>query len=243
MLAASDSQLNQNSPQPTPTDNSQTPLSTNMQTNQNRQGSLGYGLEAQNSYLTALFDPGSQHTAKITILGDPDFLITDTTYSENQVYQQYYGSNGYSVKPSSIQTFIEIDFKEAVDYTSDTGTLNINDSILFWRYASELEEAKKRFNIKGISYQLITVTSTFNNGRFQQLLDCRINDFFDLNSELTSSLNNRESVVPNNQTGPAPGDAKSSTSQTSGTKQDAPVNPANNTTVNPLVRAAEEAKT
>jgi hypothetical protein len=237
VLSAGDTQLNQNTPQPVSPDNSQTPLAPNMQTNQNRQGSLGYGLEAQNSYLTALFDPGSQHTAKITVYGDPDFLITDTTYSENQVYQQYYGSNGFSINPSTTQIFIEINFNEAVDYTSDTGLLNINDSILFWRYSKELEEAKKRYNVKGISYQMITVVSTFNNGKFQQLLDCRINDFFDLNPELTRTAENRES---NNSTGPAPGNAKQTTSDTSGTPQDKPNNTANNTTANPLSALANQ---
>jgi hypothetical protein len=83
----------------------------------------GAGLAAQNSYITSLFDPASQAEAKIQILGDPDFIMTDSGYSEEQLYKKFYGADGFTINPNGGQVFVEIDFKEAVDYSSDGASL------------------------------------------------------------------------------------------------------------------------
>jgi hypothetical protein len=149
----------------------------------------GAGKAAQNSYITSLFDPASQAEAKIQILGDPDFIMTDSGYSEEQLYKKFYGADGFTINPNGGQVFVEIDFKEAVDYSSDAvsstapdpstggitgapGTLSINESILFWDYPKDVAEL-----VKGISYQVLKVTSQFSGGSFKQTLDCRINTF------------------------------------------------------------------
>ena len=209
--------------------NSQTPKAPNMQTNQPRQGSTGYGLEAQNSYLTALYDPSSYATAKITIMGDPDFLSEDPVYSEEQIYDQFYGSNGFSLNANGGQVFIEIDFKEAVDYTSQTGTMKINNSILFWKYPDAI--AKK---IKGVSYFVISCTSTFSNGMFKQVLDCNINDFGDTTEADASkavveqasregdTLAQNQAKAAGDKTAANPDNADESSAQTTGTTPDKP---------------------
>jgi len=66
--------------------------------------------------------------------------------------------------------FIEINFREAVDYNDTTGLMDINENIIFWKYPKEL-------NIKGVSYRLISVKSSFSKGKFTQDLECRINTF------------------------------------------------------------------
>lgn len=153
-------------------------------------GKLGAGKEAQNSYITSLYDPASQAEAKIQIFGDPDFIMVDSSYSEDQLYKKFYGADGFTVNPNGGQVFIEIDFKEAVDYSSDgssiasptggagvsgePGTLSINESILFWEYPEDVAKL-----VKGISYQVLKVTSQFSGGSFKQTLDCRINTFAD----------------------------------------------------------------
>jgi len=142
--------------------------------NQDRTGKLDVGKEAQNSYLTSLFDPGSYATAKVTIMGDPDFLIQDSPSSANQIYRQFYGK-GFTINPNGGQVFIEIDFKEPEDYNNDNGLLTINQSILFWKYPKEVASL-----VKGISYQVIEVNSSFSKGKFTQELDCRINPMTDL---------------------------------------------------------------
>jgi len=48
--------------------------------------------------------------------------------------------------------------------------LAINDSIEFWRYPEGWAE-----RIRGVSYQVLTVTSTFQNGAFKQTINAVIN--------------------------------------------------------------------
>jgi hypothetical protein len=144
--------------------------------NQARVGKLDVGMEAQNSYMTSLFDPGSYAEAKITILGDPDFLIQESPGSINDVYNQFYGTDGFRINANGGQVFIEINFKEAQDYNNTTGLLSINESILFWKYPSAiLKDIASRGG--GISYMVIKVISTFKGGKFTQDLSCTINTF------------------------------------------------------------------
>lgn len=162
-------------------------------TNGNRIGQAATA--TTDSVLTSLYDPSSQAEAKITIMGDPDFIMYDSsavvttgntqqtqTLTESQVYNRFYGSDGYTVNPNGGQVFIEIDFKEAVDYSSDgvnngpitgePGTLSINESILFWEYPDDIAKL-----VKGVSYMVRAVTSTFSGGSFKQTLECMINTF------------------------------------------------------------------
>ena len=144
--------------------------------NQARVGKLDVGMEAQNSYMTSLFDPGSYAEAKVTILGDPDFLVQESPGSINDVYNQFYGTDGFRINANGGQVFIEINFKEAQDYDNKTGLLSINESILFWKYPSAiLKDIASRGG--GISYMVIKVVSTFKGGKFTQDLSCTINTF------------------------------------------------------------------
>ena len=143
-----------------------------------KQGLLGDGLQAQNSYMTSLYDPGAYATAKIQILGDPDFLMQPSPSSINNLYNKFYGTDGYTVNPNGGQVFIEINFKEPVDYQNKDGLLSINESILFWKYpASVTKELKSRGG--GVSYMVLNCASTFSKGKFEQELICNINTFPD----------------------------------------------------------------
>lgn len=172
-----------------------TPLVQNQKTGQPTQGKQGLAMEAQNSYMTSLFDPGATATAKVTILGDPDWLMSSTPArggNESTVYSKFYGSDGFSVNPSGGQVFFEIDFKEAIDYKSDgrnmgtkdgsgitgaPGTMSLNSSILFWKDPKSISKL-----VKGISYGLTKCTCTFSNGSFTQVLEGVINTFGDAGS-------------------------------------------------------------
>ena len=161
------------------------PASEGKRQNEDRTGKLDSGKEAQNSYLTSLFDPGNYASAKVTIMGDPDFLIQDSPSSLNQVYRQFYGK-GFTINPNGGQVFIEIDFKEAEDYNNDTGLLTINESILFWKYPKEVASV-----VKGISYQVIEVNSSFSKGKFTQELGCIINSMTDVVSKESTNAAGR----------------------------------------------------
>ena len=152
--------------------------------------SLGGGSATQNQYVTSLYSPDSYASAKIKILGDPDFLVQDGRGSPDDVYSRWYGSDGYRASANGGQVFIEIDFKEAVDYDvekggpgggTDSGVMDLNGSILFFKYPSKFEEI-----IKGVSYKVVTIDSLFSEGTFTQTLSCVINTFADAPEEATT---------------------------------------------------------
>lgn len=169
-----------------------TPLTDNQRTGEPTQGKQGLGMEAQNSYLTSLFSPSAMAMAEVTILGDPDWLMSTTRtgigVNESTVYNKFYGSDGYSISPAGGQVFFEIDFKEAIDYksggqdidignsgvTGAPGTLSINSSILFWKDTKSISKL-----VRGISYALTTCRHTFRNGVFEQVLKGTMNTFGD----------------------------------------------------------------
>lgn len=157
------------------------------QTGAANQGSSsnGYDFEAQGNFITSLFDPGSYAEAKISILGDPDFLMADSVSSVQSVYNQFYGPDGYTINPNGGQVFIEIDFKEAIDYDNTTGTMSINESILFWKYPPEIAKV-----VHGVSYQVLTCASTFKSGKFTQELGLVLNTFAGASGSSQTSTDN-----------------------------------------------------
>jgi len=151
-----------------------TPSVPGQQTAEPKFNSLGGGREAQNNYVTSLYSPDAYATAKIKVMGDPDFLVQESRGDINTVYQRFYGDDGFRVNANGGQVFMEIDFKEAVDYNTTTGTMDINDSILFFKYPDSISK-----KIKGVSYKIITLTSQFSDGRFVQEIEAAINTFPD----------------------------------------------------------------
>ena len=145
---------------------------------QAKSGLLNQGMEAQNSYMTSLFDDGSWSSAKITILGDPDFLMQPNPSSAADVYNQYYGTDGFTVSANGGQVFIEINFREPVDYNNENGLYTINSNIAFYKYPPKLQ-ADINSRGGGVSYMVKTVVSTFNQGKFTQELDLNISTFGD----------------------------------------------------------------
>jgi hypothetical protein len=139
-----------------------------------RSSSVDKSLDTINTYVTSLYDPGSYAKVKITIIGDPDFLMQDSPGSIKAVYDRFYGDDGFTINPNGGQVFIEINFKEADDYDTNTGVLTINESIRFWAYPSEIQN-----KVKGVSYMVLKVTSNFRGGKFTQDLECVINTFPD----------------------------------------------------------------
>lgn len=150
--------------------NAQVAQLANKPTTEDRTGKITPGSEAQNSYMTSLFDPGAYASARIQILGDPDYLMRETAPGINEVYKQYYQDDGYTINPNGGQVFIEIAFNEGIDYNIGTGTMDINDSIFFWDYPDNV-----RSKVKGVSYQVRECESVFKGGKFTQTLQLNIN--------------------------------------------------------------------
>jgi len=158
-----------------------------------RQGKLDVGYEAQNSVTTSLYEPGSWATAKIEIMGDPDWLAGEPP-GDPALYTPFQGTD-FKVDFSSGQVFIEIDFKEALDYVHATGTLTINEDLLFWDYPPEIKQ-----KVEGISYRVINIVHTFRNGKFTQELTCAINTFgFDQGYDGSAREKNDRALAQENQ--------------------------------------------
>lgn len=201
------------------------------QTPEPKLNSLGGGREAQNNYVTSLYSPDAYASAKIKILGDPDFLIQESRGDINAVYRRFYGNDGFRVHANGGQVFIEIDFKEAVDYNIDTGTMDINDSILFFKYPDDISK-----KIKGVSYKIITLDSTFSGGRFTQDILAAINTFPDPDT----TAEEQRTETTEEAAGTAPTSTGNATTGTTGLRTDPPNNIANQnntpvTDANPIV--------
>ena len=164
-------------------------VSTNVQdTEQSKDGSVGSSQSIENSFITSLYSPDSYAQAKITLFGDPDYLVSDFRGGPNEPYQRFYGDDGFRLNANGGQVFIEIDFKEALDYndgsqsqiyldqynitTSNTGVLDINESILFFKYPDWIAD-----QIKGVAYTIVDIKSKFLGGKFTQILDCNLTSF------------------------------------------------------------------
>ena len=180
---------------------------------QAKSGLLNQGMEAQNSYMTSLFDDGAWSSAKITILGDPDFLMQPNPSSSADVYNQYYGTDGFTVSANGGQVFIEINFREPVDYNNENGLYTINSNIAFYKYPPKLQ-ADINSRGGGVSYMVKTVVSTFNQGKFTQELDLNITTFGDETSTDQATQANADSK--DNRAGK--GDSQKSTGTVSAVK-------------------------
>jgi hypothetical protein len=142
-------------------------------------GALNTGQEAQNSVLSNLFDPQAYAIAKINILGDPDFLGLPNPN----------GSSTDTIDGSITQQFIEIGFKEAVDYDLSTGSLSINDKILFWPFDDATLAKLKNY----VPYRVYGVTNTFMNGSFKQMIEMTIHTDIKLSDDVSSdSINSQQ---------------------------------------------------
>lgn len=147
-----------------------TPVTPNLRSNSPRQNTLGAQGEVENGITTFLTDPKSMAEAKITILGDPDFIMyPNSSKLITGEYDPFYGSNGYSINPNGGQVFIEIDFKEAIDYDNNTGVMSLNDKIMWFKYPPNIQAVAK-----GIIYLVVKVRSEFKGGKFTQVLDLKL---------------------------------------------------------------------
>lgn len=163
----------------------------------------------KSSVRTSLYDPGAWATAKIDILGDPDYLVQDSvTGIEDAMMRHYDGRNGFTINPTGGQVFIEIDFKEGVDYSSSDqnslgiksqgGTMSINESISFGTSVDNvIDPATGEQLIKGIRYMLLSVTNTFSGGSFKQQLRAVMKPLDNSYNALTSSAQNDVSNAEN----------------------------------------------
>lgn len=137
-----------------------------VRSNSNRTGSLAVGLEVQNSIVTSLHDVETYANGSIKILGDPDFLVRDSSTSITSLYSKFYDTDGYTISAQGGQVFIEVAFKEAVDYKNSTGLMEINENIFFLNYPQYIKDMAQG----AVIWEVSEVDSVFASGKFEQTL-------------------------------------------------------------------------
>jgi hypothetical protein len=164
---------------------------------------------------TSLSSPKDQIMFKATILGDPDYLtqsVGTDTLNQN-FYKKFsaYSYDGFTINPNGGQVFIEINFKEAVDYnasmdprtssvqyTQENGLMGINSSIGFYNSKMYSDQAVQNGSMV---YLLTNVVNSFSKGKFTQELNGVLVDpgaFFKFNAKTTpNSTNPRETSQAN----------------------------------------------
>ena len=196
-------------------------------------GGAGVVTEAVNNYKTSLYDPSDQVKFSMQILGDPDYLCQTSSYSESTLYNRFYGTDGFSINPNRGQVFVEVNFKEAVDYTYDgvndtnatggitgePGTLSINDSIMFWGESPTV-------NTHGLTYMVIKVVSTFSGGSFKQTISGNMVPIKNTSASTQGQGRPNQAGTGIVTKSPVPGNAKSSLDN--GLKNDSEQDTANN---------------
>lgn len=143
-----------------------TSVKTGVKSKGDRTGTLAVGLEVQNSIVTSLHDIGAYANGKLKILGDPDFLVRDAATSVTELYNKFYDTDGYTISANGGQVFIEVAFKEAVDYKNSTGLMEINENIFFLNYPQYIKDMTQG----AVIWEVIQVDSIFVSGRFEQTL-------------------------------------------------------------------------
>ena len=206
-------------------------------------GKPGLGMATQQSYQTNLYDPDGYVNAKLTIIGDPDFLAdpgspTAAPLSRNPdpnapvslrtVGDQFYGRDGYTMNLSGGQAFIEVVFLEAVDYDEEQGIMIVNDSIQFYEDINPQATPNTRYKdnraAEGISHSITSIKSTFNGGFFQQYLVLKPSEFNNPDTITTQREKKKSSGRKKSNSGPAPKKGTATTTNT-GLKSDAYYNP------------------
>lgn len=125
-------------------------------------------LTSQNAVLTQIYDDKSFATAKITIMGDPDYLAPPST-SINSLYQRFYGGDGFTIKPTGGKNFVEIIFYEGKDYNTQTGIFDINRAI-------GMTSQQDTSISPGVVYEVVKVINKFSQGKFTQDLNLIVKD-------------------------------------------------------------------
>jgi hypothetical protein len=144
-------------------------------------GKLYKGSEINDNVRAQMYSLSDQAEAKIKVLGDPDYIMSQIGISQEsgdsqttrgqleatQSAKSLYGPD-FTINPMSGQVFIQIVFNVASDY-DESGLMDVSDKIQFYE-----NNDVERSGIKGLVYKVNQVQSSFSRGSFTQQLDCVI---------------------------------------------------------------------
>ena len=118
-------------------------------------------------------DPSAMMNAKLTIYGDPGYLVRDPDTFNSSV------DTAGVIDPMKKMVFIQMKFKVATDYNTTTGLLDVTDNLRFNKFDNSNADAN------GMLFMVNTVTSTFSNGSFMQ--DLQVIPMFNVDTETKKS--------------------------------------------------------
>ena len=184
-----------------PVKNSQTitPKVTNRRQNADSTGRLNEGSEAQNAIIADMMDPSAFQKATMRILGDPDYLIQSDVGALAELSERFYGKDGYTINPNGGQVFIEVNFKDSYDYSNTTGTMIVNNQVMFTP-----QSMAGKINSSALKLLVTSVVSTYSKGKFEQQLALTMPEIGQLNQGTTKSTDQR----PGNSAATTSGDTR-----------------------------------
>jgi hypothetical protein len=119
--------------------------------------------EFNDTVAAQLYSPADNATAKMKIIGDPDYLMSAVSNPRIAANKLYSGDG--SIDGRTSQVFAQISFATASDYEPN-GLLNVDDNIQFYK-----TDKVKNLGIDGIVYRVVEVSSVFSRGKFEQNID------------------------------------------------------------------------
>lgn len=151
--------------------NVSTPVEKGRLSNVARTYEIGRGSEDVDNVRTSFLDPSAFKSAKLVILGDPDYLTQSETKSsllKNTVRQALIDQKTSTFVQSSGQMLVEIRFRDVEDYDLSTGLMKRNPNIqLIHQIAKSDDRFKEENNNAGIFFTIKDIVSTFKSGVFQ----------------------------------------------------------------------------
>ena len=161
----------------------------------------------------ALFSVKDLAKFSMTILGDPDYLIDSMGAKTlgTEVYQKHgiYGQ-GFKINPIGGQIFIEIEFREGIDY----GMTVDDDIISFQEHGLLGVSSRMTFNLFNPSnpdsevlvYKVVDCTSSFRSGKFTQTITGVIADPASLKRDTVTSKAQENRKEQSSASGPSEAD-------------------------------------
>lgn len=134
----------------------------------NAQGAEGKGNEAPATAEDFLFDPSSLQTLKMTIIGDPAYLIQGTgVVSSNPPDGGFFLADG-TINVTGGQVVMTLSWNAPADYNLETGLMDIKQT------QKNPDGTPKNLPQVALAYSVNAVTSTFSRGKFEQVLEATL---------------------------------------------------------------------
>jgi hypothetical protein len=178
------------------------PVQHGRMSNTERTSDTGRNAEDVNNVRTSFYDPAAFKTAKISIMGDPDYLMQTTASSDLLSLRKRLPASdelSNTFVAASGQMLIEIRFRDVTDHDISTGLMIKNPNIQLFpqNLRSDPEFSDENANA-GIFFTVKTMYNNFRSGKFTQDLELALVDATVVNSEKAKEPEKTNTNTDNN---------------------------------------------